>query len=288
MADLVTRLERLIRLCLLERMPADPSGELEAMELRALLTVYGNWRARVPSTTPREPHMSSVLAASAKRIQHAKAVEDITSKIAAGADLAEHLSERVKVAYVPTGSRGPRHLRKDLDLLLADWGIHHLHLPTETRQRGDDLLFAAFTERDAYLIDILPHGLWTKMSLIETIVREWPESGLVLRSQTGARPNHTWNDEDRAELRNAGLAILVEVDGVACMPPSATLGGMPSVVARRVMGLMWTLHEWRSDTLERLNAIRASGPGVYWVPIVREEEFGFTDGDLFVSVGRLA
>jgi hypothetical protein len=197
--DLVTRLERLIRVCLLERMPDDPSGELVAMELSALLTIYGNWRARVPSRTPREVHVSSVLAASAKRLEHAKAVEDITAKITAGADLTDHLSERAKVAYVPTASQGPRHLREDLDLLLADWGIHHLHLQTEIRPRGNDLLFVAFTERDAYLIDILPHGSWAKLSLIETIVRDWPDAGLVHRSRTGARPKHTWNEADRAD-----------------------------------------------------------------------------------------
>ena len=289
MDELVTSLERLIRLCLLERLPEDPSGELAAMDFRNLLVIYGNWRARVPSMTPRATRMSSVLAASPKRVEHEKALDELVAKIEAGADLKDHLSERVETAYVPTSSRGRQHRRKDLDLLLADWGIHHLHLPTATQQRGNDLLFAAFTDRDAYLIDILPHGRWTTTNLIETIVREWPDAGLVHRSRSGAQLKHNWSDADRADMRNAGMSLFVEVDGVACGPPGQTLGGMPIAVSRRVVGLVATLDDWRANAARLLAEHRDPACRRPWLPIIEGEEIGFTDASgLFVHLGRLA
>ena len=89
---------------------------------------------------------------------HHGVVNDIVRAIEAGEDLTPRLSRGVKTAYEPKPMRDKRlHRRRDLDLLIADWGVHHLHLGTTVCadgfvERGDDLLFAAFGDDTAYLL----------------------------------------------------------------------------------------------------------------------------------------
>ena len=97
-------------------------------------------------------------------------------------------------AYTPANARGDLKTRRDLDLLIADWGIHHLHLsPERDGRRTGDLLFAVFRPDDAYLLQILPHGNWAELSLLETIVRNWPDGALINGALRGglSLPRHT-------------------------------------------------------------------------------------------------
>ncbi len=74
--------------------------------------------------------------------EHRGAIDAIAADIEAGNDLNPRLSRWIDSAYVPVAERpsrsmpdrGDLDLRHDLDLLLADWGIHHFHL--STRMRG--------------------------------------------------------------------------------------------------------------------------------------------------------
>ena len=45
-------------------------------------------------------------------------------------------------------------------------------------------------------------------------------------------------------------------------------------ISRRVMNLMWQLHDWREHGKERLQET-AKGTFVYWVPAIRDERCGF-------------
>jgi len=46
------------------------------------------------------------------------------------------LSSAADTAYVPTTKRKALRQRRDLDLLLGDWGVHHLHLGLKHEPNG--------------------------------------------------------------------------------------------------------------------------------------------------------
>lgn len=103
---------------------------------------------------------------------------------------------------MPQAQRDKRlHRRSDLELLISDWGLHHLHLTTELEpdgfvERTDDLLFAAFTDKDAYLIGIYPHGSWVLREVIETLVQEWPDNSAVNGSLSGSKLERSISEKE--------------------------------------------------------------------------------------------
>lgn len=103
--DLMDRLETTVRDHVLGLIPADSSGELAAMPLRALVSVYWRWRERIPAAQPRTVHRSRELAASPGATQHAADLAELQRKMTAGEDLTPHLSERVEVAYISDANR---------------------------------------------------------------------------------------------------------------------------------------------------------------------------------------
>ncbi len=155
---------------------------LATRDVHGLLTLYFNWHARFIPARPRTVHKAAALSANplASDPAYKPALDQIISSVEVGGDLTRYLSRGIKHIYQMPGQRY-------LDLLLNDWGIHHLHLSTTVEpdgfvRRTKPLLVAVFRQ-DAYLIDILPHGAWTKESMIRTIVQEWPDAGLVTRLQ---------------------------------------------------------------------------------------------------------
>ncbi len=182
-ASFVVRLRDEVRTYVLGRMPTDPSGELAAMDLSSLLIAYGNWQGRYVRVHPRSVRESRELQANPKYTDHAQALAAVSAEIFAGRDLTSRLSGQVKTAYVPTSKRRAGKHRPDQDLLLGDWGIHHLHLG-ESRidvarvARTGDVLLAYFTGNAAYLIDIVGHPAtdnWAQRSILRTAVQNFPE-----------------------------------------------------------------------------------------------------------------
>jgi hypothetical protein len=261
--ELADALEDAAREYVLAAMPDDPSGELASMPLGDLLISYGTWRSRLIPASPRACHVSAELAASARTVEYRGGLEAIVAKIKAGDDLTPHLSRAVAVGHQPGATATNLSRRKDRDLLVADWGIHHLHLSETVEsdgfvERDDDLLFAAFTPSDAYLIGIFPHGSWALKHLLAVIVRNWPDAGLVLplNSVLGLEPEYT--DDERLQLRAAGIASpMVTIDGkvYASVALGQTTAGTPSVVTRRSNFIMHTFREWRDKGDERLRTI---------------------------------
>jgi hypothetical protein len=134
----------------------------------------------------RAVHMSSVLKAKleAPTVDAAilTTVREIVRRSEAGKSLRPFQSTRVADIH--------QH-----DLLLNDWGIHHLHVGPmhgsrslrrarsrkEPRRgfftgRRNELLFAYAQSADLYLIDLLDHDAFADKSLVETMHREWPET----------------------------------------------------------------------------------------------------------------
>jgi hypothetical protein len=279
-------------------MPADPAGDLAQMPFGELLFVFGTWRSRLVPPRPRQVHESSALAANAKRKEYAAALEAIIEKIRGGGDLKPHLSRQINFPHIAEAdrTRQPLHRRKDRDLLIADWGVHHLHLSTIVDadgfvKRTGDLLFAAFTADDAYLINIYPHGNWGLREIVEIYVREWPNAGTI-RPMHGITLAEHPTEKDALELRNAGVAGLLEIDGTVYMPPSQTTAGTPLPVTLRVQNLLHIIDELReretqTDFESELDAQRGFRSRGDWSPLIHDGQCGFTREGVFVPVAPL-
>ena len=141
---------------MLDTLPYPPQDRptLEAMHYSDLLILFINWRSRYVTPRPRTVHRSIVLEANPLSSDpiYTPGLARITHLIETGGDLKPHLSRGVQYGYRGTGPPKESHL----DMMLNDWGIHHLHLNTEldtdgfvkrpkTEPQWNRLLFAAFT-----------------------------------------------------------------------------------------------------------------------------------------------
>lgn len=294
----VDELERQIRDHVLAAMPRDRSGELAAMQLHRLLLTYGNWRSRYVHAHPRTAHLSSKLQASAELIEYKAAVDSIVAAINSGDDLTPHLSRGIKTAYVPEAERDKRlHRQGDLDLLISDWGLHHLHLTTEMESDGfvkrtGDLLFAAFSDDGAYLIGIYPHGSWALKELIEILMREWPGNPVVMPSMSGVTLARPVSEKEHLELRKGGVATSVEVDGTVVMPAlGMTTAGTPVRVTLHTNQMAWALTALREKLMAQLAELDDRYPPsdavTTWEPWVEDDTWGLRRGELKVPIANL-
>lgn len=301
MAHAVDDLEQLIHRDVLAKLGPDPSGELSVMPLASLLIIYFNWRARFIPVRPRLAHLSAELLASPKCLEHQGAVDFIVAKIESGDDLTPHLSRWVTEAYEPTTSRSAKNQRRsDLDLLMAEWGIHHLHLSTDMEadgfvRRTKDLLFASFQSDDAYLIGIFEHGNWTRIELATITVRNWSDAGIFRESRSALRLAQPTVEADRPLVRNAGVTLALEIDGKVYMPPGQSVAGTPlraTKASNHVMHTLRSLREMLSSRPEELSdAVREAGfdlsAATRWEAFFHEGWYGIREentGAFFRSV----
>jgi hypothetical protein len=300
--DLVDRVEEVIRATALAALGPDPSGELAAMNLPELLITLGNWRARFIEPRSRTVHESAELAASAKRVEYAVALTAIEASIRSGVDLAAHLSRRTRVSYEPKASRCPKlQRRNDLDLMLADWGLHHLHLSTDVEADGyvartGDVLIGAFGDHDAHLVGIFPHDSWTEYEVIATVARNWPDRGIVHKLSGGhGLPQHP-TPAERRSLRNAGVAVMLEIEGAVYSPSGQTTAGTSVVVTMQAnqtvdaIGLLRRrLAESPTWLQEQLVEETGSKPGGEWMAHLHKDEVGLLHdkSGVFVPVLRI-
>jgi hypothetical protein len=301
--DLVDSLERVIRLHVLEALGDDPTMDLRTMPLAGLLHVYGTWRSRFVPQRPRTVHSSDALLAGNHPAYLGPGLGAVLHDLAVGGDLRRYLPTGIETVYDPRArfgnlARHPPRRRQDRDLLLSSWGIHHLHLsagPHRTKPhfsgRTDDVLFVAFRGDDAYLIDLVPHQAnWAALSILETIVRNWPNAGIIgqpLADVSMTQPN--WSDDDALELREAGVGGPVEIDGKVWFPIGQATDGSPLEVMLHVNRVIWRLRELREGDLAGELQSRAVANNVPndWRPIVHEDECGFYRGGVFVPVALL-
>jgi hypothetical protein len=214
-----------IREQIFARLPRTPEvdAELSAMATRDLLTIYGYWLSRLISPQPRQVHESKALLANplAAETRYAPGLHQIISRVTNGEDITPHLSKRIRTAY-QSSSAPTLQRREDLDLMLSDWGIHHLHLSTEMDtdgffvRRDGPLLFAAFRPADAYLIDIADHKSWTRADILRIIVEEWPDAGIVHKVEGLTSPSVS--EAERQRLRNVGIGAMIEINDATYSP----------------------------------------------------------------------
>jgi hypothetical protein len=289
-ADLLDRLERVVRRHILDAVPVVARQEMEPKTLSSLFIEYRIWRGRFVAPGPRQVHRAPELVRHPKASTHRAALDAIEHATRNGDDLTPHLSRAVR--------------RLGRDLLLADWGIHHLHLSTSLDPDGfvsrtGDVLFAAFTATDAYWLDIRKHEKdgdnWAAEEVFAILVRNWPGSGLVHRFEGDTGLSQKYSDEDRRELRKAGVMNLMEVDSKVYVPGGVglTTAGTPIEATRAANAFMWELQGWRdADPYERLRQVDGASRSAYWTPAVHvvmpgfEEWAGFMSGSTFVPIGQ--
>jgi hypothetical protein len=165
---------------------------------------YFKIKRRIISNKPRAIDESKELHVPS---EHSKAYLDLKKIISQGGDIRPYFSRKIKNA-------------DNNDLLLNEWGIHHLHfLPEGT----EDILFVRFTDKDAFIIQALPHGhdhpdVWVNTMLIDIINKNWPEGKAqynVINIQ-----GEELNAKERVNLRNKHYNVAVKVsDGKSYAVP---------------------------------------------------------------------
>lgn len=128
----------------------------------------------------------------------------LQKKIEAGEDLRPHLS------------RGLANLDTQ-DMLLNDWGIHHLHLGTKIEadgfvERTGPVLFARFALDATYLIAVLKHGSWSCQDFVRVVHRNWPDTISAYRLHGVQGLAQQTSDADIAALRKHAINVPVEVE----------------------------------------------------------------------------
>ncbi len=176
---------------------------LAAMPTGDLLIRHYNWVSRLILAQRREVLRAKEMANDPAYIQHRADIDLLCAKIAAGLDLTPHLSTQVGIGY-EEDKRG-RPGKRSLDLLLNDWGVHHLHFGHTLRPDGfverpedkPELLFVIFRPDTAYVLGVFKHG-------------EWTQDNIVCRGRSNFRPppRHT-PQAPTTYCPKAGLAVEV-------------------------------------------------------------------------------
>lgn len=140
-----------------------------------------------------------------------RGLEWIKDKAIRGGDLNPHLSRKIKDTLYN-------------DPLLNDWDIQHLHLGEKIESNGfatgtGPVLFARVTSDTFYLLDVLPHGSWTRKRLIEIIHLNWPLSIAECRVHYVIDIEHNPNEQEIGELRNGNVNTMLKMnDGTIYLP----------------------------------------------------------------------
>lgn len=280
-------LKESVRQWVLRELPYDPGDAalvayLTGLDAHALLVAFYNWNSRRVSPLHRLVHKSKAFQQNPLATQRASELAQIISDIEQGQDLRKYLSRDIVRAPV----RAPGSNRRDLDLMLNDWGIHHLHISSIVEadgfvKRDGPLLFVSFTPHAAYLIDIMTHRDWTRDHVLEVLAGEWPNEGVI--HDMGAAPPNSITERQRANLRGNHYNSAFTYAGRAFKPA----GGMMSngttltawLAARHVLGKIDIFERALANNQHRLAsefeqhgfafpdtelefAIREDGPGI--------------------------
>jgi hypothetical protein len=232
-----------------------------------LLIEYYTWRSRLVPAQPRRVHRSTALnrllrGASARRRAE---VESVLAEIAQGADLTPRLSKLITQGFKPgSGSR-----RRDQDLMLNDWGVHHLHLGDrkgtgQFAERTGDVLYVAFTDADAYVVGVFTHADWANVAVLNIMADEWPDEGVIFGSRGDISLDPSFTPGDRKALRQGGVTVLHGRRGRVFFPRSGVSTALTAISAAGTSNAV--IHGIRS-VLEDL----AREPDLLWkqVPVAR-------------------
>jgi hypothetical protein len=243
------------------------SAELQRLTAPDLLIRHYNWMSRHIQAVPRTVQRSKAFTANPIVQQQATDFEKIIADIEDGVDLARYLSKSIKIAIESKTKKLEK--RRDLDLMLNDWGVHHLHISTKLEadgfvERGGPLLFGIFQPNSAFLIDVMQHGDWTREHVLRVIVDEWPSEGFV-RELAGVRGSRIlgssadYTEEERQRLRAVGISTTIEIDGKIFMPGSGfSTAGTSIKAAFAVKQLLQNLRKFEKFVRNNREQMRLS------------------------------
>ncbi len=176
------------------------------MPTERLLDGFLTLRGRVPHPHPRSLFIAPELIQNPQFTACSREIGLVWDKIVQGGDVTPHLSRRLRFSYLPGHLQDVRRLR-NVDLLLSEWNVHYLHIssvigPDGYVARGNPLLFAIFTDSNAYFLDVAASTAWSLQRLVEIAVANWPDDELF-HKLIGGGPERPPAGKDRARRRKA-------------------------------------------------------------------------------------
>jgi hypothetical protein len=250
-----------VREHVLDNLPCEPEfrAALEAEDAHSLLIIYANWAERMISAVPRIIHEAKALISNplSSDPRYKPGLDAIRQKIVQGDDLTGHLSKRITKGYRPSQTDQMNlNRRPDLDLMLSDWGVHHLHISENIEsdgfvERTGPLIFAVFHRDAAYLIDIFEHGAWADKSIIRIIIHEWPNTGIVYKVPGIMASLQPHSDTDHIALRGVGINSAIEIDGNVWKARSGITTAGSSLSATMGANKLW--HQLK-EFLKKINS----------------------------------
>jgi hypothetical protein len=188
--------------------------------------------------------------------ERVETISKIIADIEQGKDLTKYLSRRVTTGFALPPKSGSKRLVKlqHLDLLLNEWGIHHLHISTTIEddgfvERDDPLLFGMFESEAAYLLEIGTHLSFTDQTLVEIAVANWPDAELFLELKgLRLRDGKPYSADDRKKLRSSGIASFVPIGDLVFVPrggiSTAGTSVQASVESLRIIRTLRNFEDW--------------------------------------------
>lgn len=161
------------------------------------------------SPQPRKVHISKEFICPKK---YKKRVLKLKKRIETGEDITPYLS------------KGANRIR-NLDHLLYDWNIHHLHLGEHREgksfsERTEELLFIYTTDKAIYFLSVLDHNSFENKELLSIIHNNWPHLIERFLFKGAIEVNQKFSADEISKLRKGGVLALIELDnGKVYMPP---------------------------------------------------------------------
>lgn len=175
-----------------------------------LLTALFNLQDKTVNVKRRSVHISKELRSKEIEKPFDDYLKQIRNRFKNGKDINPYLSVMSVKPYKK-------------DLLLYDWGVHHLHLGNKLNEKGfiersDYILFFVLKENDVYFIDVTKHKLedkteFSQQHLLEILKRNWPYLLEPFKAKGFTVSSKKIDDKTHSLLRNSGTTIPVEVDG---------------------------------------------------------------------------
>lgn len=235
---------------------------LEALPIRNLLIRYFNWVSRLIPAQRREVLRSQELGKNPVYLRFKADIDRLLGKIAIGADLMPHLSTQIEIGYEE--DRQGRPGMRSLDLLLNDWGVHHLHFGHTLRPDGfverpkdkSELLFVIFQPTTAFVLDIFTHDDWIREDVVRIAVRNWPVRNLFSRLNGVVGLERSISEDDRKKLRNGHVNATIEIDGEVFMGRGLSSAGTSLEVTIMADRLLKCLDAYCADECVIVSAMK--------------------------------
>ncbi|HWJ77796.1 MAG TPA: hypothetical protein VNR61_06945 [Niallia sp.] len=205
MLDFISDLSEIMVQAYKEKGINPPNGDTHT-----LLSRYFNLKDKIIVPKIRNVKVSKELSGKVIEDYYKKCLHHIKNRFKNGKDVSIFLSKK---SIKPSQK----------DLLLYDWGIHHLHLsmPEKGKQfveRSDYLLFLMIDDNNAYFIDVTKHKLpdgteFSQQELLRIVKDNWPFLLEPYRLKGAISLDRKMTDKDYSEMRQAGSLSLVEIKG---------------------------------------------------------------------------